>query len=68
MITPRDIKKYPFTRQIEIQKEIKRQIDMGHPLRYLMLSSDGTIIYDHILHAEAMMTGYDPESDGFKEP
>jgi hypothetical protein len=38
---------------------------MGRPLRYLMLSSNGTVIYDDILHMEAMMTGFDYESDGF---
>jgi hypothetical protein len=66
MITPREIKRFPLTRQIEIQEEIKKYTDMGRPLRYLMLSSDGTVIYDDILHMEAMMTGFDPESDGFK--
>lgn len=68
MITPREIGKFPLMRQMEIQKEIQRRIAMGYPLRYLMLSSDGTVIYDDILHTEAMMTGYDPESDGFKRP
>jgi hypothetical protein len=68
MITPREIKGFPLTRQIEIQEEIKKHTDMGRPLRYLMLSSDGRVIYDDILHMEAMMTGFDPESDGFKGP
>ncbi len=68
MITPQEIKKFPLARQIEIQKAIKRRIEMGYPLKYLLLLSDGKVIYDDILHCEAMMTGYDPESDGYKGP
>lgn len=66
MITAREIRRFPPTRQVEIQEEIRRMIGMGRPLRYLLLSSDGRIIYDDIMHCEAMMTGFDPESDAHR--
>lgn len=68
MITAREIKKFPLTRQIEIQKEIKRLETLGYPLRCFVLSGDGRVIYDDVTHAAAMMAGYDPESDGYKGP
>jgi hypothetical protein len=68
MITPREIEKFPLTRRIEIQTEIKRNIEtLGHPLWFLLSSDDGRVIYDDIMHAEAMMKGYDPESDVYNE-
>lgn len=67
MITAREIETFPLTRQLEIQEKIKSMIEKGYPLRYLLLSGDGTVIYDDIMRCEAMMTGFDPESDAHRE-
>jgi hypothetical protein len=62
-ITEEEVAKWPPAQQAQIKRDIERLTGLGYPYRYLSITSRGEVMYDHIRHAEAIESGFDPDSE-----
>jgi hypothetical protein len=57
LIDEDDIRRFPRKQQADIRAWIARSVANGYPLKYLILHTDGSVIYDRDSHTDDIYAG-----------